>query len=374
MKLFKKLLALTLVLCMVFCLSSAVFAVDEDQTTVPSTGETDGDSDQSVTLTYVDHADLKKVYGQAGTEGGSSPAETFYIEQVGNGTKTEGENTSTAVPALLKADNMPSDAPTNAISYISYVKGDAGNATNMTKTFTIKLPEYTNNGVGVYEYKLKEIAGNTAGVTYYAKEIKLVVTVVNDNNGYARVVAVHAEDETDNPIDETTNPKPTKKDNFPNTYTQGSLKVEKTVTGLLGDKTNTKKFEIKVTFTAPNNKVVKSEITYGTDGTVTFEEGKTTATATINLGHGESVTFKNIPDGVTYKVEETDYSSDGYQASYSNQQGTINNSLTTCTVTNTKNGEIDMGVSLDSLPYILALAVAFGGAVVMITRKRHVED
>ena len=37
MKLFKKLLALTLVLCMVFCLSSAVFADDSTSTEEPKT-------------------------------------------------------------------------------------------------------------------------------------------------------------------------------------------------------------------------------------------------------------------------------------------------------------------------------------------------
>ena len=78
---------------------------------------------------------------------------------------------------------------------------------------------------GVYEYTLQEVAGTTAGVAYYGKTIKLVVTVVNGTDGNIRVAAVHTESEDD-----------VKSDKFENTYSAGTVTVKKTVTGNLGDR------------------------------------------------------------------------------------------------------------------------------------------
>ncbi len=43
----------------------------------------------------------------------------------------------------------------------------------------------------------------------------------------------------------------------------------------------------------------------------------------------------------------------------------------TAAFTNTKDGEIDMGVVLDSLPYVVTLAVVVLGAVALVARKRR---
>ena len=101
----------------------------------------------------------------------------------------------------------------------------------------------------------------------------------------------------------------------------------------------------------------------------TIEIGQET---TFKLKHGDTISIANIPYGVTYSVTET--AVDGYTTTKTGDTGTINAAEQTAAFTNTKEGTIDMGVTLDSLPYILALAVVFGGAVVMFTRKRHVED
>lgn len=42
--------------------------------------------------------------------------------------------------------------------------------------------------------------------------------------------------------------------------------------------------------------------------------------------------------------------------------------------TNDRTTEIPTGVSLDTLPYVLVLALAGAGLVLMIARKRRVED
>ena len=129
----------------------------------------EGDTDMtSVTVT--------KVYKLVGA--GSSPAETFTLEQVGDGVVKSGE--ATVAPAL------------GTITGATFNEG-AASADGAEANITITLPTYDK--VGVYEYTLKEMAGTTAGVTYYDAPIRLVVTVINDETGNLRVAAVHTESE-----------------------------------------------------------------------------------------------------------------------------------------------------------------------------------
>ena len=44
------------------------------------------------------------------------------------------------------------------------------------------------------------------------------------------------------------------------------------------------------------------------------------------------------------------------------------------TLTNTKTGNVDTGITMDILPYIVALALVLGFAVVMIARRRRIEE
>lgn len=347
MKTIKKLLALTLVLCMVFCLSVAVFASAEEPTPAPGeVGWTPTSDQETVTIT--------KVYKLVGA--GASPAETFTLEQVGDGEVKDGD-----------ADTAPH---LGTITGATFSEG-AATADGATGSITIALPTYTN--VGVYEYKLKEVVPSgttkpTAGVTYYADEILLRVTVVEGANGKLRVAAVHTETLTNvNPTEGKT-----KYDTFPNVYSAGTLKVSKTVQGNIADKD--KYFEFKVTLTGDDTKAYATSFAVTGGSTAannpqTIEIGQET---TFKLKHGDTISIANIPYGVTYSVTET--AVDGYTTTKTGDTGTINAAEQTAAFTNTKEGTIDMGVTLDSLPYILALAVVFGGAVVMVSRKRHVED
>lgn len=356
MKTIKKLLALTLVLCMVFCLSVAVFAADDASTTPAST-------------TYEDMSTvtLHKVYARA-NDSTTSPAEEFKFSTL---TCTGVTDAASGVTAQ--------NAPVPTIGSVSYNAGEAGGA-NATKDITITLPTYTS--VGIYTYTFTEVDGGTAGVTYrpVSEVITLKVTVI-EQDGKVRVAAVHTEAEGEGFATDTKdsegNPT-TKKDTFTNTYSAGSLAVKKVVAGNLGDED--KEFTVKVKFTAPEGKTVRGDISYvvGTE-TKTIAAGESGWTGDqeveITLKHNQTITFTNIPYNVTYTVNENDYKDAGYVVSYDDKQnGTIFEAATTTVITNTKNGTIDMGVTLDSLPYILALAVVFGGAVVMFTRKRHVED
>ena len=59
----------------------------------------------------------------------------------------------------------------------------------------------------------------------------------------------------------------------------------------------------------------------------------------------------------------------------SEKKGTINGPDQTASFTNTKDGQIDTGISLDSLPYILVFAgVAVAAVVMVVFRKRRYDD
>lgn len=323
----KKFVSILLVLVLMMSLSVAAFA--------------EGTTDQGATSTTpTDHETVTvyKVYKLVGA--GTSPEETFTLEQVGNGRVTDGDATS--APAL------------DTITGATFGSG-AATAAGTKLGITIKLPTYTT--VGKYEYTLKEVAGTTAGVTYYGNDIRLVVTVINGENGKLRIAAVHVESEGD------------KSNSFENTYSAGTLNISKTVTGNLGDKD--KYFEFKVTLTGDATKTYGDSyaVTGGSNtanpGTIKID-GKET---TFLLKHGDTISIANLPYGVSYTVTETPAT--GYKTTKTGDDGTISAAGQTVAFENNKNSEnIDMGVSMDSLPYILMLVVVGAAVVVIATRKK----
>ncbi|MDO4620124.1 MAG: FctA domain-containing protein [Lachnospiraceae bacterium] len=320
MKIRNKLFALGLSLAMVMGMGAVVSADEKTYT-------------DATTVTITKNYELK---GE-----GKSPAETFKVEQVGDGKVTDGDATS--APALT------------GISAVTYAAGAAGSE-NKTGTFTVTLPNYERTGV--YEYTLQEVAGKTAGVTYRTKPIKLVVTVI-EQSGLIRVAAVHTEQENG-----------TKTSTFnDNTYTANSLSVSKKVTGNLGDKK--KEFNFTVTFTAPTDKDWTNAITVaeGSGATDLTWDGNT---ATFTLSDADTVTFENVPAGVSYEVKEDSYEKDGYETTYDgSENGTMGESAVSTTVTNDKTGTVDTGINLDSLPYILILVLAAGLALAFIVSRRR---
>lgn len=274
-----------------------------------------------------------------------SPAETFTFS-------VENDSVTDAAEGVTK-ENMP----TPTIGSISYESGAAGSE-NKKGVATIKLPEYTS--VGIYTYLFQENDGKTAGVTYYDQKIKLVVTVLQDENGLIRVAAVHTETEGGE-----------KADTFPNEYSAGSLKIAKKVTGNLGDRA--KYFKVTVTLNGDGEKVY--EESYGVTGgsyeqnPKTIEIGKPTD---FYLKHDDTITIENLPYGVTYTVAEADYTGEGYDAEivFEEPDKTMNTASETVTITNTKNQDIDTGILLDNVPYVLLLACVFGGMSVFFAKRR----
>ena len=103
----------------------------------------------------------------------------------------------------------------------------------------------------------------------------------------------------------------------------------------------------------------------------------------FTLKDGESITFNNLPTG-SYYVEETDYSAEEYETSYQIGNGdvvktnraaiTLGDEAQTVAFTNHRKLTPDTGVLLDTLPYIVILAVVAGGVALLMLRKHRKED
>lgn len=334
MKKTKKLLACLIAAATMFTMGSTAFAEDVETST-----------------TYTDQSKvtIKKQYNLEGQ--GSSPAEDFTFKV---------DKTSVSDSAITEPNDMP-DIPVNSIHF------DEKSATSSAST-EITLPEYPS--VGVYTYKITEVPGRTAGVIYDTTPVVLKVTVVDDNGELKRIVSLK-KDGTKLSDDGNA---------FTNTYRAGTLDISKNVDGNLGDKK--KYFAFDVTLNGQSGKNTAESFSVGK---TSYEENPETirlgAKTTFYLKHGETLDIKNLPYGLTYTVEERNYTSDGYTTTVNNndvrtlENQEVNSATQEAAFTNTKNGEIDTGINLTTLPYILVFAgvIVIAGAA-FITRRRKYED
>ena len=281
---------------------------------------------------------LTKNYELANT-GTISPKETFTFT-IDPGTVTD------ASEGIDAADYMPS------VGDVSYAQGEAGSA-NKTRQIEIQLPKY--DSVGVYTYIIHEVAGNSAGVTYYGDAILLRVTVI-EQDGKLRIAAVHTED-----------PESTgegKKDDFDNLYSAGELEVHKDVEGIMGNKD--KYFEFTVQLTGEEGKTYQDS--YAIPASIEIKPGETTE-ATFYLKDGDTIHIENLPYGVEYKVSETPVAD--YVTTETGTEGEVDEAVEQANFTNTKGGTVDAGVVLDSAPYLFTLTGAAGVGLLLTLRRRH---
>lgn len=324
----KKILSLALALVLVLSMGTVAFAAD-----------------------YNDYLDVDPVVPKIyKVNNGTAPAETFTFSFAGVSYKNgDGETIADAtIPAI---DNV-------TISF-----GDISETASKSVPVDIDANDYE---LGVYTYKVTEVAGSTAGVTYSNEELYLVLTILRDENSNQHyVAAMHYESATG------TN----KSSGFTNEYDAGSLSVTKDIKGNMADMD--KEFAFTIVFNAPSGKTVNSAITVnkpdGESEYIIFPEGETTYTYTINLGDDDTVTFTNIPKGVTYTVSEDPENYTSEHTTVADGSISANNDdadLWTNTLTN----EVDTGIDMDSVPYILLLAVACMGLFVFISKKRMMRE
>ena len=274
-----------------------------------------------------------------------------------------------------------------------------------SKTFDIDLIALLGNKakqVGKYAYKITEVNPSIPGIKIDNKTIHMVVSVVNqdaqdpDGANYGYYVAMYDNDST------------TKGSGvFNNTYKAQDLTVTKKVKGGLGDLNE--KFDFEVTFNGTTDASYKGLVAGALNGVESVKEtnsGKAVAAGdfltygtsyTVTMKHNGTMSFSNLPAGVTYTVKEvgsavsgTDVVKDQYTVTVAGQNGTnavafdagketvsgsIADSAVTVNFTNEHKGQPDMGVVLDNAPYIAMLAiVAIGGVALMLNKRRRDEE
>lgn len=293
--------------------------------------------------------------------------------------------TNASVTGSEKYKNVttfPTPSITPSVHYDANKATPTGTGTGATDIVVNFLKEdaLIYDSVGQYVYTIAETNPETglAGVDYDQKNVSMKVTVVNDDATSGFKINTISFTKNGEKISGKVDGDKNEEAAFINTYTANKLEVTKTVTGAAGDKNYP--FSFAVTFTGPEGKTWDaSALTFAEDA-----KSATYANDTWNftLTHGESISFANLPKGVTYSVVEKYLNADNqitindikYTASYANGTGTMDATAKTATVTNATEGFIDTGVILDNAPYMLMLAVVAAGAMTLVIKKRREEE
>lgn len=254
------------------------------------------------------------------------------------------------------------------------------------------LPIFTQ--CGEYWYTVSGAAGSTAGVTYDTESSLYLHIVVTNEGGQPTVTQAQFHLSAPEADGSYTNETGDKTDHLTNQYAAGSLSITKAVEGNFVQGTEDDTYTVTVVFTAPEGKIVNSLIRYN-DGAEKFIETGWTGTQTIELTMVKdgTVTFENIPEGVTYTVEESE--AVGYELPYYTYKeaddddrvstgdnwddcqavGSISDATDVLIITNTMNAPIDVGVLLENAPYLLLFAGAgLVGILIIFSKKRTYED
>lgn len=239
-----------------------------------------------------------------------------------------------------------------------------------THVLPIHYPSF--DSAGIYNYTVTQKEGNGQGVTYFTEpiNIQIIAYYADDDHSVinASVLAYVGGEKVNSII---------------NQYDLAELTVTNTVTGNMGSFEDV--FDVDVIFTVEEGKSAQSDITYvfDTTETVTAEAlNEGTQTVTLSLKSGQSVQFSHIPYGVSYIVEQHDYTDKGYAEPVYNVDGTDLEDTTASGVfespavdvliVNDYQVDIPTGISLDSVPYFVILGVvAVGLAVVLLKKKVH---
>lgn len=333
----------------------------------------------------------------------------------------------------IKDSTLTVDKASDAVKKIEFSAPIDETATTGDKKFTAAIsgtiPSYP--AVGIYTYELVESGDTPAGVVYSANTYMKVIVLAKGNALEVGSISIREVadptnqqhdtlkvDEEGKPVvDKDGNPvyekSTTKLSEITNEYAAGSLLIKKVVDGNLGDKQLP--FEMTVTFTSQN--VVNGAITITTSGAMVTKiddtavatqpttiagNGWKTKKVTFELKDSDTILFENVPATVTYEVTETKAGQDGYTTKIegSDMEQAIDGAIATSkgsgsitvdtipaekegekatkavvadtiTITNTKDIIPDTGITLETLPYVLMMALAMMGLVALKLRKRE---
>lgn len=283
--------------------------------------------------------------------------------------------------------------PTDALIYSAdFTEGGTEDGLTLgqhKKTFSIDLQNDLGlHKVGKYYFKVQEIPGDMASVSYDSDVRVLVVSVVNkvDDDGklldgldyYAALYEMGSDGELGGKISggEAFENKYGKDDcDHDNVF---NIDLSKEVRGRFADRNEEFKFNIVFSPESGKNADDYYGATVTINGTSYVWPIDGTTVNTVTLQHGDTFTIDNLPKGVTYTVTE-DFS----DSEWSTTADGIDGTTTTGTITadkdidyvNKHNGVPDTGVILDNAPYFVLLSVVMtGSAVLFIQKRRHTED
>ena len=341
---------------------------------------------------------------------------TYKVEN-GKAPFEEFEFDVTYVGAVKKDTNVASEPTTLHLekkaeftkSGLNLGEGVTGLVANTyTNTFKINMNELQipTGGTGIYVYKITEKNNGTPAVSYNTDGgcLYLIVTVshvTGENNviqdgQYNYAVALRRGNDNITAAAATNGTKVLNTDAFHNTYGAGdnapkSVELKKVVHGNFGDLGKT--FTFTVTFHKATDTTKYAPIAFTTDtayGVFAADaDGKATGTAVtelayeqsyiVTLKHNETISFSNLPAGVTYTMTENgkvDDKVDGVYTVFGEKSSkTKVEDAANVTIENTNEGQPDMGVVLDNAPYIALLAiVAIGGVALMLNKRRRDEE
>lgn len=353
-------------------------------------------------------------------------------------------------------NNVETDAASINDVNLKFAEGEDNASGKIVKESTniFANGRYSFPHAGVYKFIVSEIAGNEkvnngngeGTMTYDANRYIMFVSVKNDGNGGLTVDnaivqpedpenpgeptggkkdATPGKDENDNEIPEKPSTEEGDDTNlagtgneftFVNTYTKttgeepeepikpgeddttaSALKVSKTVVGDMADLTQEFSFAITLNYPETAKDVAKEITAYRVDKdgivkeTLEFKEGTANP---FKLSDGEYISFKELPAGTTYVVEETgttNYTGSIITTSNNNpadaEQGKKAETLVasqavvgemvdsnSAAVTNTYDDQsaTPTGIIVNNLPYVALLLVAVVGCVVIFAgRKRR---
>ena len=274
--------------------------------------------------------------------------------------------------------------------FISYGQGTAGKALTAVNFSSDNFVRGTDdNGASYisvsYVFDVSDVAPNRNYTYYFVEEdskaqvngYHLKQTFVDDVKGTSGSVTVNKENSN-------------RSITFSNFYekTTADVTISKIVTGLMGD--THKDFAFRIT---------------GLEGKGVTLENNNGDLSKFTLTHNGSVTLKNVPMGTVFAVVETLGVDSGYETKATGYDTAVTDAdrtfyyklvlkdgqqvLMACdangnnekeqnelaiTVTNHRTLEPDLGVLLDTLPYIVILAVVAGGVALLMLRKRRKED
>lgn len=321
---------------------------------------------------------------------------TFTATEISSAAELDGFDKNPGITLL--------DAPSLKDIKVTFTKQDSFDENlQCTKAVVVSLADKESwpTTPGRIVYKLKEDATVT-GAIYDTNPLYLEIVIENDaasatdNDTGVSYTCILWQLSTTDKDGNTVAAYLKKVDGLTNQYKVGDLTVEKYVTGNMANRTDDK-FTIKTTFTNTNGASIKYTIKDSSDTQIENGTGTVDTSGTQNylevsgIKHGYKIEFEGLPDGATWAVQETD--TGGYTVTYgvTSNGNTVSGTLKgdvysgTChydttsnfdvTVTNEKQTDVNTGVVLESLPYVIILAIVAVGAVLFLVKKRkHSED